>query len=429
MQVKWGFALYLLAYFMHPAYWWWGPALADYRWSLAASLVMLISLLINGGLKFKVRPTLTAGRYPHYVGRVLLLILLNMTVVHFALAPDISISSVAYEVQAKYVLLFFMALSLIRTRQDFLFLLSCLAFGLGYWGLEARLGHFQMDQGRLEGFGGPGCNNSNDLASFIATMLPVLGGATVLAGRYMRFVFAASTLLSLDIMMICHSRGGFLGLIAAGATLFALGLINRQMRKNILIVAVIGIVTFFLLARNPQIFERFLTTFSKSEDRDSNITSRLGYWKSGLYMIADYPLGSGGDAFEKVRGLNYRQQYAHDVRPDRDVHNGFLDEACSWGIQGLMLRMAFLITAAFVAWKTARFCADCGETAWALFGFCTIAATSAILVTSMFGTFLALEWGYLLAILQVLYALVCDADARLAAAEVDGDGNDDPNYP
>jgi hypothetical protein len=421
---RWGLALYFLTFFMQPTCWWWGASLANVRWSLMASLILLASIMFKSRLRFSVPATGVAGVYPRIIGKFLIAMLLNMTAVHFLLAPNLDVSAVEYEIQVKYVLWFFMAIAVLRSKRDLLFLLIIVALGLSYWGLEARFGQVQMVDGRLEGFGGPGCNYSNELTSFLATLLPLLVGLTVLTTGYVRFATATSALLSLDIMMMCQSRGGFMGLIAAGATIFILGFAVRSLRGRLLLLAGIGVAAFFLLARNPQIFERFMTTFAKSDDRDVNIISRIQYWQSGLHMLADYPLGSGGDGFEKVRGVDYRQLHSYDVRQDRDVHNGFIDEACNWGVQGLMLRLGFLFSAAFVAWRTARYCADRGEITWALFGLCTIASSAALLVTSLAGTFLALEWGYLVPIAQVAYALVFDAEAQ----REDGETIDEPAH-
>ena len=90
-----------------------------------------------------------------------------------------------------------------------------LVLGVAYWGGAARFwGTLIIDRGRLEHFGGPGCDQSNELASIMVCLLPVIiGFLAMLKGRQRLFVIA-SALLGLNIVMMCQSRGGFISLIA-----------------------------------------------------------------------------------------------------------------------------------------------------------------------------------------------------------------------
>ncbi len=404
----WGVAYYMLNFFAQPNYWEWGNPLNHpgiLRWSLYSALFLVVVVLIQPSkIRFK------SDRDMSRTTLLLILLLANAGLVHVAFAYNRTISWEVLNLLLKYSLFYYLTLQCIRSPRDFILLLTFFALGLGYWGFEGKFVGVTLISGRLERFGGPGCSNSNELASITATLLPMIGGLLFLVKGMWRVFLVFTTALSLNILMLCNSRGGFIGLITAAFTLPILttGKVRRLAINSLLA----GAVATLLLAGNPQIMSRFITTFfADSEARgqamldEMNKESRLIFWGAATQMLIDHPLGSGGNGFKAGKGNPY---LAAAGVPDRfrSCHQGYLEEAMSWGIQGLLLRLGFLVSAGLAALKASRFRARIGDTNVSFAGVCILGGFSAMLVTSMFGDFLQMEWGFWLVITAVAYAKV-----------------------
>jgi O-antigen ligase len=207
--------------------------------------------------------------------------------------------------------------------------------------------------------------------------------------------------LALNVILLCNSRGGFLGLAGAAASFLVVA--RGPTRKKAIKSLALGGLALFLLLGDPQILERFSTTFSGDEERDRSAASRFEFWKAGLLMLQDYPLGDGGGSFKYVHGGKYLAQVVGEDAEDRSLHNGYLTEATEWGIQGLLLRLLFLGAALRAAFRTSNLCRREGRTEDALMGICIIVAAAGYLIHCMFGSFMSNEWGYWIVALLVRY--------------------------
>ncbi len=141
----------------------------------------------------------------------------------------------------------------------------------------------------------------------------------------------------LNVVVSCNSRGAFLGGIVAGALTFVI--VPAKIRSRLMLLLLLGCAGFFVLA-GEQILARFATTFASAENRDASAANRLIFWQAGLAVISDHPLGAGGSGFKKVYGRSYLERMLDKDTGEKAIHNGYINEACEWGIQGLMLHMA-----------------------------------------------------------------------------------------
>jgi O-antigen ligase len=121
-------------------------------------------------------------------------------------------------------------------------------------------------------------------------------------------------------------------------------------------------------------------------------------------MISDYPFGDGGGSFKYVHGGKYISQIVGEDAEDRSLHNGYLTEATEWGIQGLALRLVFLISALIAAYRTTTRCRLEGRLNDALMGLCFIVAAAGFLIHCFFGSFISNEWGYWIVPILLRYA-------------------------
>jgi len=231
--------------------------------------------------------------------------------------------------------------------------------------------------------------DENYLAGLLS-LAAVLGGYLLLMGKRLEKLFALVTLpLVLDVILRCNSRGAFLALIAGAGWLLirARGPIRRY---ALLGIALAGIGAYFLMG-DPEIMERFASIFVSSEERDSSAQSRIGLWTQGVRMVADYPLGSGGEAaFKSDRGRKYLQEIGRWTY--FAVHNGYIDIAASWGIQGFLLYMTII----FLCWQRLRRATLAarakGDRKLSFMGICLETALVTQLGAAMFISSLDGEW-------------------------------------
>ena len=79
---------------------------------------------------------------------------------------------------------------------------------------------------------------------------------------------------------------------------------------------------------------------------------------------------------------------------NRSIHQGFLREACDWGIQGLGLRLAILATAAMYVWNSLEARRRMADEAAAIWGISILSGIAALTITCLFGDMFHLEWSY-----------------------------------
>jgi O-antigen ligase len=387
----------MLTFFAAPHLWWWGRDLPGLRYSFISGFVLLASVALNSG-GTPGRP----GIHARWTSIAALAMVANSTFVHFALATDPAISLEGYIELLKFVLLYFLIAAAIRDRKDMHLVLVSLAFGAAYIGYEVTINERgEFSAGRLEGVGAPGADTANGLASMLLLVLPLIGSLFIDGKKWQKILVALGAPLALNVVILCNSRGAFLGLIGAGLTFLFLA--RGPTRKKAVRVLVLGAAAFYLLMGDPKILDRFMTTFVGAEERDRSAASRLEFWKAGLFMLRDYPLGAGGGAFKYVHADKYLAEVGSDQLA-RALHNGYLTEATDWGVQGLVLKLFFLGTAIVSAYRTAERCRREGRLEDALVGVSFIVAIVGFLIVCIFGSYLANEWAYWIAALLVRYS-------------------------
>lgn len=411
-RAVWGVSLYLMTFFINPSFWWWGSPIETIRWNQLAAGVLLLAVVVERGRGEFAPPAESSAPT-----KLVLLLGLNAVAVHLALAANWDASLAMLTLLFKYAIFYFLMIAAIRSRDDLRIVMLSFLVTAAYIGYEVTInerGNFSG--GRLEGVGAAGVQNSNELASLMLAVLP-MGGYIFLTGRLRdKLIAVVTTPLVLNVLLLCNSRGAFLGLIAAGAIIAVLS--PRRVRPKILKGLVFASIALVILLRDPRIFERFMTTFAGSEERDGAVVTRQIIWSAALLQIQDHPLGAGGESFSTVYGARYLPRVGYDS-PGRAVHNGFLNEICNWGFQGLLLRLAFFAAAFLGARRAGRRASREGDDDGAVLAACLISAIAGHLCTSMFGDYLDDEWGFWLIGLTVAQNAVAlaPAEAREGAEE------------
>ena len=385
-----GFSLYLFTFFLFPKFWWWGRSLPDLRWNLFAGVLLILVTFLH-------RASDAGSVLPGRLAALLGLTVVNATAVHFLLAADPVASADVYILLLKFTLLLGVVTLAVTDRTDFRIALWSMVLGAAYLGWEVTINdRGEIDSGRLEGIGAAGVANANQLAALVATILPLTGGLFLTGDRREKLLAILTAPLILNVLLLCNSRGAFLASIAGGLVFIvcARGPAARKARQGL----ALGAVAIFLLLGDPDILQRFTSIFVSAEERDNSAASRLVFWNAAVDMIADHPLGAGGDGFAQ----GYGASYLGDL-PARPIHNGYLTEAADWGVQGFALRMLLFGAAAALAWRTLRDRQWGGDGDAVILGACLLTALTAHLGTSMFGDYIDEEWGYWLVALLAAY--------------------------
>ncbi len=391
-------SLYMLTFFLLPAFWWWGDLLAGYRWNFYAGFVLLAASLSTEKRQF-------AGLAKRLFN-VSLAILANVTFVNFVIAGNTDVSFDGYQMVVKFLLLIFLIVRTVRTEGDLKIVMMSILLGASYIGYECAFNdRGDIVKNRLEGVGAPGASTANHFASLMVTILPLVS-AFFLVGR-MREKVAVILMapLLVNLVLLCNSRGAFLSAIFSAIILIVFS--PRHIRSKAIKVVAVGSLGVFLLLGDTRIIDRFATTFASKEDRDHSAASRLDFWAAGIEMIRDYPLGAGGYGFKKVHGVRYlRKSGASETA--RAVHNGYINEACQWGLQGLGLRLLWFSLAIIVAVRSIRSLVAAREknNFLILTQISLLAGLGAFLLGSLFGDVLDAEWGHWMVALIVATSLV-----------------------
>ena len=395
-----GVSFYLLTFFAHPGYWWWGePVNASFqRWNLVGGIFLLGAVVLSGRLSIPFSGNALIRR----IQWAAIAMAINATLVHLLLAPDTAISAGPYWQLVKFVLFFFLIVAAAATERDLKIILLSILIGAGYIGYEQTINdRGDIVHGRLEGIGAPGATGANQLASLMVTVLPLTGAFFLAGKRWEKVLMLPIAPFLVNVVLLCNSRGAFLSAIASAILLLVMSPPN--VRKKTLQLVGFGALAVWLLLGDPRIVERFWTTFAKPEERDESAAGRLEYWKAGLQMIRDHPFGTGGNGFKRVYGPRYIKMVAGTEFEARSVHNGFINQACEWGIQGLLLQLTFIGGGILLAYRLMKSLPAETELFAKLLGLSIITGTLGFLGECMFGSFLDAEWGYWFTALSVAY--------------------------
>jgi hypothetical protein len=382
-------ALYMFTFLVAPKFWWWGDLIGDYRWNFYAGILLIIALITSRAAETKRE----ASPFSTTAAPILALMIVNAVLVHWLLAVNPDSSYGWLILRLKFILLFFLLQYAIRDEKDFRITMTSIALGIGYIGYEATInerGHFSG--GRLEGIGAAGVNSANHLASLLITVLP-LGLTAVFTDtkKWLKGLILAASGFAFNVVLMCNSRGAFLGLIVGGFAFLSMA--SGPARKQSFRILGLAAIASVLLLGDPEIIQRFLTTFNSSAQQDASAQTRIIFWTAARAMVLDYPLGSGGNSFSEGRGWQYLGR-GNAVDGTRAVHNGFLTEMTDWGVQGFAIEVAFLGAVWLTLRRGRRLALATGDVNALMVFACIATALVAWLVSSFFGDYLNDEWGF-----------------------------------
>jgi len=414
-----GIALYMLTVFLFPNAWWWGKELFEtgIRWNLTAALILGAAVLLDGRSR--------SGGWSVRSRQVLLLLLLyavNATIVHFLFANNPPRSFNGMQLLWKQVGLFVLILAALKDEFDLKVMIYSIFLGCLYIGYEIVIndrGHFS--ESRLMGIHLPLLNEANYLAAALCLSLPLGAWLLFFGKRWEKILALVALPLIGDVVLRCNSRAAFLSLIVAGTWVLICS--RGRLRRIALAGAALAVLALPFMMKDPDIKERFMSTFVSSEERDASAQSRLDMWTQGAKMIMDYPLGSGAEAaFKSDLGLKYAREAG--IYKRFAVHNGYLDIAAGWGVQGLLLYAG----AIWLSWRTIRRARRSARLrsrdAATFLGICIEASLLVGLVNAVFASNLDHEYFLWFMAMGLGYAQIFSSSGREEDELVDEDDED-----
>jgi hypothetical protein len=328
-----GLYTYLWAFYLHPPTRWWGAALPDLRWSLIAAIVTLIA---TWHLK-------TDRTRPPWYGNLPIKLLMVYTAwmwIQSFWALDPGEHQFGVILFTKYIMLFYLIYSNVDDEEKLKrFCLAHIAgcFYFGYLAYTAT----GFDDGRLEGVGGPGVDDSNTLGMHVITGLVFASPLLLTTHGWVRwFVFAAIPFL-LNTIIVTRSRSTFLGLVIAALAIYYLK--PPVYRKWFYVLAVLGGILFVRLAP-VQYWDRVNTVTAavdKEKEMDTSAASRSVVINAQWEMAKDYPLGGGHNSTTYLSPRYMDKVYLSEG--GRSSHNTFMTTLVDQGFPGAVIYTAMVI--------------------------------------------------------------------------------------
>lgn len=389
----WAFALllsFLACIYVIPGEW--IPWLARWRVAVLTSAAAT-GLLLIGRLGRRERFRVDGGR------GVTLLVFCGLTFASISWSLYPAASDFTATELLKWVILYMTIVNLVTSERRLLW--ACLALILGsIVTTQGVIGWHRAGVDLVEGYRARWLGvyaDPNRMAMSVGLVVPL---ALAIAARrqspwFMRLACAVAGVMAVTAMVLSYSRGGFLGLVAAGATWLVL---ERRLGRTVLV----GLVAVGMLVFSPRNFWTRTQSVSSFEE-DASAMSRVEAWTVASRASQEHPLlGLGAGTFRYAWRL-----YGPEAGSGRvyAAHNIFLQVIADLGFLGLALFLGFIGAVLGPLMEAARE-RERGWLARAL-----AASVVGYLVTCLFAGFLVAVHFY------VLFALAACAERMLRQPE------------
>jgi probable O-glycosylation ligase (exosortase A-associated) len=243
---------------------------------------------------------------------------------------------------SKFVLPFFVGVTLMKGEKDWRPLLWTIVLAQGYVSLEQNINYVLKGYNTAaEGFGGMDNN------CFGVSLVTVLGPAMALAlsskTRSGRWLAAAAAAFILHTTLLTFSRGAMVGLVAVAITAFVM-MPKRPKYIGAMVIALLLAIRF----TGPQLAERYASAFASEQERDGSSQSRLDLWRDCLTVIEQYPLFGVGPANWPIVASSYGWPAG------KSAHSVWMETAAETGVPGALALMLFFGLAGIKLWPIAR---------------------------------------------------------------------------
>lgn len=324
---------YLADYCINPADQWYGRPFAQMgiRFSLSLAAATLLGIVLQ-------RKSLRFGESALYRQEfALLLFLVVMWMVYYITPETVGRYGAIDHPAVKFTKIVIFTLMLTHVITDYkklsglFWVLVGVSLVLGMKSYSIPYSAFS--RGRLEGIGGADFAESNFFAAFMAAMLPIIVVQFMRSPWYGKLVCLVSGAFTANAVVLCRSRGAFVGLVAGAfvSCIFA----PQKYRKKIILLLIVGMLGVVYVT-DEYFIDRILTISVDQSEMDESAGSRFRLWDAGTQMFFDHPLGIGpGNWYQNIE--SYIPEYQ-----GKDSHSTYVKCLAELGILGFPL-FAWLI--------------------------------------------------------------------------------------
>ena len=277
--------------------------------------------------------TLTAR--PREVSLVLLFALTGLLSIPLAISPAVAWHEFS-DTFIRCIVIFIVVVNAVRTEarlKGLLYLAIAVSVWLSFGAInDYRLGLLTVEGYRVGGRGSGIFGNSNDMALYLVTIVPV-AVALLLGARSVarKLLFGSCTLLMIAAVVLTYSRGGFIGLMIALA--FLAWRVGSRHRAEILILGFMLVAGFLAVAPGGYAL-RLASIFVPSLDPVGSADARRGELMRSLYIALRHPfLGIGMG--------NYAPEMSYHGLV---THNSYTQVAAEMGMAALYCYTMFIVT-------------------------------------------------------------------------------------
>jgi hypothetical protein len=337
-----GIYAYMINYLVAPDLQWWGAPLVE----LGTRFSLTLSVCIALGMLLQWRKLANRGPLLHpqekliwaFVGVVVLSRLWGVPFDNSLRDMTLTSTSPDEKMPKVAIFIFLLTHSINKYRKVVpCWWIMILVGGLytGYDGYTAAQSRFV--KGRLDLLGGIDFRESSLVAAHLA-MVGVLIGIQFLKSR--RWIIKAICLIAgaftVNAIILTQTRAALMAL-GIGAT-FALLTAPRDRRILIGGCLLAGAACAFSLT-NKEFWSRAETIGATVEESDGFGGGRMDFWKSGIQMGLDHPLGVGAGSFYTVIGTY------NPAHRGRDCHQTYIRCFAELGVPGFLLLLALIANA------------------------------------------------------------------------------------
>ncbi len=301
---------------------------------------------------------------------------------------------------------------LVRERWQLKWLILVLALSPGFYAF--KLGQFFFLRAPLTTHGGPLGMDNNDLALFLSMGIPLLVfAATEVKGVWYRRGLYLLAALAVPAVVATGSRGGMLGLVAAGG----LTLVRAWNWKRAALVAAITLPLVLAIIPEYQM-QRYRSL--KTYEHDAAAMGRIRGWNAALRMADASPItgiGLGMDVFlaeyPKYQDITDPEDYPHVA------HSVWFSTLAGAGWVGLSLLIALMLATLHTTRRVRRIAVEHfgGKGSWA-WNY-AVMIECALLVFAVAASFLSqvgFEFVYVVMLLSVPLYFLAQSEADAATA-------------
>ncbi|HET8551458.1 MAG TPA: putative O-glycosylation ligase, exosortase A system-associated [Gammaproteobacteria bacterium] len=316
--------------YMNPQRLTWGFAY-NFPWVEVVAIGTLVGFIMSSKEKFRMP-------FKSVTICFLLLVIWAGVTSYFAIVPDVAWER--YSVFVKTMVLVFLTLMLVQTRERIHWLVWVIAASIGFFGVKGGL--FTIATGGGYHVFGPEhsfIHNNNALALAMGMVIPLMRYLQLQeAKKWVRVGLWCAMGLTSFAILGTYSRGGMLTLAAVLLMLF------WKTRGKFLLAVVLIITVPIMLAFIPQKWYQRMATI-ETYRQDASAMGRIQSWKFATNLALHRPLVGGG--FRPYLDHNAWRKYAPPNSIPRAIHSIYFKMLGNQGFVGLAIYMALL----FLTWR------------------------------------------------------------------------------